>query len=604
MTKALPLPLPFGEPQRRRIGIEASRAQLANRKGRLLGSAEDWTAAVALSTTPSERTKNDAVDVAAKVALWKEGLELVFDMPRERAVLLHAAAVLGGQGKADTAVAGRIEQLMAAAAARAAERTAKAEEVYGLVRPLLSEGLELLPHQREALVEIEERDYRLVVHDDLGLGKTVEVLTSLLLLTARGKLSFPVLIGCQTSMVGAWIEHVEKWLRRLGPTISESLEVGNVVVMPYGRLLDRWRECKAYNPRTVIFDESHYLKNPDTQRAKAAILASSGADHMLLTTATMDPNGRPEECYLQMKLCDRSIEWRDFRWRWCNAYRMTLGTRKVWNTKGSSNPVGFGKIMHRMSFRRTKADLGKDLGLPELSRFVIPVRFTARQLGELEGLKESVKESLRRKAEELRATGRKKDEVKADRVEESAVLAATTVVRKRTEEMKVPAAIQRTKELLDDGHRVVLFCFFPDNAVALHEALVDGAGKGRTVLLGTANLDAGQRTELVKEAEARADVLVLTYAYCEGITLVAFDRVLVVGRHWIPDKETQAEARVDRIGQTRPTAAEYLHGKGSIDEAMAEVAVVKETVARSIVGSTAVRVFEWLERGSVVGGRW
>lgn len=590
------LPLPRTERDLLALGLEASRHHLANRRGSLLVSSEDWVAAIALSTTKTNKTGDDAVDVACKVALWKEGLDIVADEAKRRTILLHAAAVLGGAGRPVQAMADRVEALKAATEEKRRKRVLEADELYEKVRPLLPEGRKLLPHQKLGLLEIKERNYRLVVHDDLGLGKTIEVLASVLLRVAEGTDPFPILISSQTSMVGAWVEHAELWLSSLSPKIDEGFGgTGNIVTMPYGKLLDRWREGKEFAAKTVVYDESHYLKNPESQRSKAAVLVSSAADSVVCTTATMDPNGRPQECFMQLKLCDPTLRWRDFRNEYCNAYMMKLGERKVWNTKGSSNPVKLGRLLHERSFRRTKAELGKDLGLPELSRFVLPVKLGARALSSLEKEKAEVVSRLGLRASALRETGKKRDELKAGRIEEAALLAATTVLRRKVEELKMPAALQRTKELLEDGHDVILFFFFPRNAVAMAEGLRRELSADTSVLLGTSDLDAAARTDLVRTAQKRGGVAILTYAYCEGITLTAFDRVLFVGRHWIPDKETQAEARIERIGQVREMAAEYLVARGTSDEAMGKIAVTKETVARSIVGSTAVRVFRWLQ---------
>lgn len=589
------LPLPRTTSGRLLLGIEASRAHLANRKGSILSSEEDWVAAVALSTTRSNRTGDHPVDVACKVALWKEGLDIVADEAKRMEILLHAAAVLGGEGSPSPSMSERVSALKASAEKKRRKKKEDAEILYQKILPLLPEGRRLLEHQKEALVEIKERNYRLVVHDDLGLGKTIEVLVSALLRSVEGKDPFPLLISAQTSMIGAWIEHVELWLEKLSPRVDTSFGgAGNVVAMPYGKLLDRWREAKEFAAKTVVYDESHYLKNPEAQRSKGAILCSSSAESVLCTTATMDPNGRPQECFMQLKLCDPSLEWRDFRFEYCNAFKMKVGDREVWNTKGSSNPVKLGKLLHKMSFRRTKAELGKELELPELSRFVIPVRLGVRAVGALEKEKTAVITRLGLKAAALRETGKKRDELKAGRIEEASLLAATTILRYKVEELKIPAAMQRTKELLEEGHDVILFFFFPRNAIRMFEEL-SAEFPDTQVLLGTSDLDQDKRTELVKQAQKKGGIIVLTYAYCEGITLTRFDRVLFVGRHWIPDKETQAEARVDRIGQVRTTAAEYLVARSTSDEAMGQIATTKETVARSIVGSTAVRLFRWLQ---------
>ncbi len=601
------LPLPFGNSERLRIGIEVSRDHFRGRPGELLVSEEDWLAAVALATTPTNRSDDDPIDVAAKVALWKAGLELTFPEERKKEVILHAAAILGGNGAANPSIADRIRQLMTADQQKKKEKKERAEQSYLRMRHLLPKGLHLLEHQKEALLEISDRNYRCVIHDDLGLGKTVEILCSLLLRSAdEGRDAvLPMLILSTASVAGSWIEHTETWMKTLGVKVSRSFsdKEANVVVMPYGRLLEAWKDAKEFDPKSVVFDESHYLINPESQRSKAAILTSSSASAVLCATATMSPNGRPEESFLQLKLCDRSLDWRTYRYEWCGAFKMKIGTNakgediRTWNTKGATNPVRFGRVLHERSFRRMKADMMASLGLPELARYVLPVETTPKLLADLQKMRDSIRESLEKKASSLMETGRAFDKITAEKILEAEEFAATTRLRMVVGRHKIPTAVARTKELLADGHRVVHFCFHPEVAIALHEKLVAAFPKlGDTeVLLGTSDLSPEERTELVRVAQATGQICVLTYAYCEGVTLTSFDRVLMVERHWIPDKELQAEARINRIGQTSEMAVEYLVCRGTIDDAMSEIHTLKENRSRSVVASAATRLWSWLE---------
>lgn len=600
------IPLPFGGPQRWQIGLESAREHFSGREGELLVTEKDWVAAVALSTTESSRKEkeNDPTDVAAKLSLWKAGIELKFSEEKRRGVLEHAAAVLAGQGKPIDSVRERIEFLMKEHEKKEVLRKKKAYELYLEMSDLLPEGMELLDHQKEALVEIEKRGFRCVVHDDLGLGKTIEILCALLLRAKQmGKEEvFPVFIGCPASMVGAWKQHAKKWLSLLQVSVDDLESAGkdSVVVNSYGSLLSVWREVKALNPRSVVFDESHYLVDPESQRSKAAILTSGSVRNLLLATATMTPNGRPEEAFLQLKLCDRALQWREYRYEWCNAHRRPTGRKtkggepiQVWNTSGASNPVGFGKLVHKLSFRRWKTDLKDSLALPEQARFILPVEASKELFDQIEEERTKVKARLEEKASESREKGKSEE---ASRIEDSELFSMLTKCRILVGKHKIPAAIERTSELLSDGHRIVLFCFHPQVAEAIHSKLMKTqAGKQGQVFLGTADLTADQRFELVQDAQENGKIIVLTYAYCEGVTLTSFDRVLMVERHWIPDKELQAEARIHRIGQKAGSvASEYLVCPSTIDDMMTQIHTIKETRSRSVVASTAIR--QWICR--------
>lgn len=58
--------------------------------------------------------------------------------------------------------------------------------------------------------------------------------------------------------------------------------------LSYGMLAKRWNEFKNY---FLIFDEAHYVKNPTSQRGKAALNLTRKSTHFVLLTATPMSNG-------------------------------------------------------------------------------------------------------------------------------------------------------------------------------------------------------------------------------------------------------------------------------------------------------------------------
>src|SRR5690606_7682917 len=58
--------------------------------------------------------------------------------------------------------------------------------------------------------------------------------------------------------------------------------------LSYGVLAKKWQEFKDY---FVIFDECHYIKNPTSQRGKAAIKLAKQSTNFLLLSATPASNG-------------------------------------------------------------------------------------------------------------------------------------------------------------------------------------------------------------------------------------------------------------------------------------------------------------------------
>src|SRR5690606_8364324 len=58
--------------------------------------------------------------------------------------------------------------------------------------------------------------------------------------------------------------------------------------LSYGVLSKRWKEYKDW---FVVFDECHYVKNPTSQRGKAAIKLTKQSTNFLLLSATPASNG-------------------------------------------------------------------------------------------------------------------------------------------------------------------------------------------------------------------------------------------------------------------------------------------------------------------------
>ncbi len=70
------------------------------------------------------------------------------------------------------------------------------------------------------------------------------------------------------------------------------------------------RAGRARQPRALVFDESHYVKNPQAQRTKAALeLAGALPDDALRLALTGTPIlNRPEELVAQLRLLGRLRE--------------------------------------------------------------------------------------------------------------------------------------------------------------------------------------------------------------------------------------------------------------------------------------------------------
>ncbi len=163
--------------------------------------------------------------------------------------------------------------------------------------------VEFYPHQYKPLLRfLDSEAQRLLIADEVGLGKTIEAGLILVELRARGQLR-NVLVTCPAALVTKWQE--EMWTRfdeefriytagEFHTLLREAPERGGlhrlrgIISLPSLRQ-DRVREIVAAYPPDLdllIVDEAHHIRNSDTLTHEAVALISSGVPAALFLTAT------------------------------------------------------------------------------------------------------------------------------------------------------------------------------------------------------------------------------------------------------------------------------------------------------------------------------
>jgi superfamily II DNA or RNA helicase len=152
---------------------------------------------------------------------------------------------------------------------------------------------------------------------------------------------------------------------------------------------------------------------------------------------------------------------------------------------------------------------------------------------------------------------------------------------------KLALLANHVRELLDDGFHPVIFCRYIATAHYLGRHL-DGVFPEVTVAVVTGELTADQRKERVEHlGDAKPRVLVATDCLSEGINLQEhFDAVVHYDLSWNPTRHEQREGRVDRFGQRcRVVRATLLFGENNpVDGAVLEVILRKAEKIRKELG--------------------
>lgn len=203
---------------------------------------------------------------------------------------------------------------------------------------------------------IDSQDHRLLIADEVGLGKTIEAGYILQEQKARWEMD-RVLIVCPASLVEKWRQELDgkfheefellrasdirDFLNKIAQT-GEATKLRGIcsLQMLRGRgLLEDW-EAASPPLDMVIIDEGHHMRNPGTRNHRLGLALSETADAMLMLTATPVHLGNQDLFYLLRILNPEEFESLEIFGRRVRANRMVL---RALSLLGRS-PVDLGEV--------------------------------------------------------------------------------------------------------------------------------------------------------------------------------------------------------------------------------------------------------------------
>ncbi|WP_244626612.1 DEAD/DEAH box helicase [Bradyrhizobium ivorense] len=164
---------------------------------------------------------------------------------------------------------------------------------------------------------------------------------------------------------------------------------------------------------------------------------------------------------------------------------------------------------------------------------------------------------------------------------------AESLDRRRGEDPKVARLLKVLKGLLQEGAKPVIFCRFIATAEALGEEIKRAWPKADVVVVTGRLPPEERRTRIDRLEDSESRILVATDCLSEGINLQAlFDAVVHYDLSWNPTRHQQREGRVDRFGQRSPVVRSVtIFGDNSaIDGAVLQVILRKADAIRKATG--------------------
>lgn len=413
--------------------------------------------------------------------------------------------------------------------------------------------------------------------DDMGLGKTIQIIA--FILYQREKYGATTnLIVVPTSLLFNWQEEIEKFapsikvLLHYGPDRQKTINHFNeyeVVLTSYGMLLSDIRFLKSFPFNYLFLDESQAIKNPNSEKYKAARLLQS-RNRIVLTGTPIENN--TFDLYGQLSFaCPGLLGSRQY---FKDTYAIPIDKFEY-----NKRTIELQQKINPFILRRTKKQVAKEL--PEKTEMVIYCEMNAEQRKIYDLYERELRDFISASTD---------DETLKNSMH---VLTGLTKLRQ----------ICNSPVLLKEGHsgehsvKIDLLLEQIENKSQEHKILVFSQFVGMLDLikkelehknipfeyLTGQSKDRGNKVHRFQTDENVRVFLISLKAGGVGLNLTEADYVYLVDPWWNPAAENQAIDRSYRIGQTKHVVAVRMVCTNTIEEKILNLQKKKSKLAQGLI---------------------
>jgi len=449
------------------------------------------------------------------------------------------------------------------------------EDLTGELRPYQHQGLSWLNH-------LDDLNFGGCLADDMGLGKSIQIIAFILLLRKKVSRNTNLLV-VPTSLIFNW----EHEIRKFAPSIRVLTIYGNersrgiadfdhyeVILTSYGTLLADIGFLKDYPFNYVFLDESQQIKNPESQRYKAARLLQ--ARNRIVITGTPIENNT-FDLYGQLSFACPGL-------LGSKQYFKAIYSSPIDKFKSSKRAAELQQKVAPFILRRTKQQVAAEL--PEKTEMILYCKMGEEQ----RNIYEAYEKEFRDYISALNGDVLKKSSMH--------VLKGLTRLRQICNSAllikgdKLPGQASAKLEILlqqleekSPQHKILVFSQFVGMLDLIQKELV-----GRSIGFSRLTGQTRNRERVVEEFQTQADkrvFLISLKAGGTGLNLTEADYVYLIDPWWNPAVENQAIDRSHRIGQDKPVIAIRLITPGTVEEKIQLLQDDKKILAGQLIPTEA-----------------
>ena len=401
--------------------------------------------------------------------------------------------------------------------------------------------LQLRDFQKEDVAFMKHHNYRVLVANGQGTGKTIECLAAI---SIDRKMLCPAVIVCPASVLWNWHSEARKWCKWARVHVIKGLDEplpkkrAHIYIVSWALVSERLGEILKVDPRLLIADEAQYAKNGDAIRSRAIAMLSAHCKHLIFLSGTPLVNTKTD-----------------------------LETLEAYF--GEKPPM----------IRRLLGDVAPDV--PPKERYTLPVYMRPRHVRQYEKAFNEFDIWLREELEKRMSKGEAEDS--ARRALKAEALIKIGYLRRLVGVAKTYAAVDWVSRAVRVGEPVVLFCEHSE-VIRRIKKMLKRQGIQQVTVQGSTPKK--KRQEYVERFQSgQVPVFIGTKAAHTGITLTRARHLCFVERFWTSADEEQAEDRIRRISQKYPTKIWFLHVAGTVDDRLAQIIERKRRLVEKHLGS-------------------
>jgi SNF2 family DNA or RNA helicase len=427
--------------------------------------------------------------------------------------------------------------------------------------------------------------------DDMGLGKSVQVIARLVQEKESTESILPTLLIAPTSVVGNWQREISKFAPHLNAIVHHgsdriqdaeefktTCQQQNVVITSYTLARKDEKLLSSVKWQRIVIDEAQNIKNPKAAQTKAILKLS--AKHRLALTGTPVEN-RLLDLWSIFNFLNPGYLGKEAQFR--KSFEIPIQKD---NDRRKS--VTLKKLVEPLILRRVKTDKSIINDLPDKVEQKVYTNLTKEQA--------SLYEVVVRQVEGKLPT--------VEGIERKGLILSTLLKLKQIcnhpsqflqdgsefspeRSHKFSRLLEMVEEAMLEGESILIFSQFTDACEQIEKHIKHHLHYNTYYLHGGTSRN--RREQMITEfqdPETEPSVFILSLkAGGVGITLTKANHVFHFDRWWNPAVENQATDRAFRIGQSKNVFVHKFVAIGTLEERIDQMIEDKKKLSAAVVGS-------------------